>query len=180
MATQKSLIKSSKRVRDLGEVFTPDFLVERILDQFPLDAWLPEKNWLEPTCGNGQFVIAVLRRKLATNLLVMKPFPALLTALNTTFGLDIMRDNIVDCHRRIMDEIVVPHWKKHIVSTSTQEIQQLQFMCVVHNNIRHTKDSLKEDFAKFQFFTDLPQEIREQQIKMMQAIIDKDKRNTTQ
>jgi hypothetical protein len=173
MSKSDSLIKSSERVRDLGEVFTPDFLVEKMLDQFPLDAWEPDKNWLEPTCGNGQFILGVLRRKIAANLLTMKPFVSLMKALNTTFGIDIMKDNIFDCQKRILNEIVVPHWKVHKVYGENRKEQQLKVMCIVHNNIRHTKDSLQEDFGKFQYFIDLPKDVQNKRIVKMQALITK-------
>jgi hypothetical protein len=62
---ENKLTRSKERVRDLGEVFTPDFLVEKMLDLFPEDAWGEDKNWLEPTCGNGQFILGILRRKLS-------------------------------------------------------------------------------------------------------------------
>ncbi|SRR5258708_17117526 len=149
------LIKSQERVRDLGEVFTPDFLVEQMLDQFPKDAWEPEKNWLEPTCGNGQFIIGVLRRKIKANLTIMKPFEALMRALDTTFGTDIMHDNISDCRMRIYKEIIIPHWREYKVYGDRKIKQRLQIICVVINNIRRTNDALKEDYTKFQHFLQL-------------------------
>jgi hypothetical protein len=151
----KQLIKSADRVRDFGEVFTPDFLVEKMLDQYPADAWEPNKNWLEPTCGNGQFIIGVLNRKLSTNIVSMKPFMCLMTALNTTFGTDIMKDNISECRIRIYEEVIIPYWRKHNVYGEQRSHQRWRVACVVINNIRHTKDALKEDYGKFQCFTNL-------------------------
>lgn len=154
--TNKSLIKSSQRVRDLGEVFTPDFLVEQMLDQFPPDAWLAKKNWLEPTCGNGQFILGILRRKLLHG-------HRLLRALNTTFGCDIMSDNVSECHVRIYQEIVLPNAKLE---------ERWQAACLVENNIRPTKDSLKEDFTKWQHFADLPQNRQDKMKDKIQSILD--------
>src|ERR1700678_788543 len=156
MAIRTSLIKSAKRVHDLGEVFTPDFLVERMLDQFPPDAWLPKKNWLEPTCGNGQFILGVLRRKLSHGHLLLR-------ALDTTFGCDIMPDNISECHIRIYQEIVLPRAKN---------VERWQAACLVENNIRPTKDSLKEDFTKWQRFADLPQSHQDGMRRKIQSILD--------
>jgi hypothetical protein len=146
----KKLVKSAERVRDLGEVFTPDFLVEQMLDQFPQDAWLPHKNWLEPTCGNGQFILGVLRRKIAANLISMKPFAALTMALDTTFGTDIMQDNVSECRVRIYEEIVIPFWREHGIYGDRRLNQRWQVVSLVMNNIRKTKDALKEDYTKFQ------------------------------
>jgi hypothetical protein len=168
----KQHIKSAERVRDLGEVFTPDFLVEQMLDQFPVDAWEPGKNWLEPTCGNGQFIIGVLRRKLAANNIAgLKPFTALMTALDTTFGTDIMHDNVSECRARIYKEIVLPYWKEHGVYSSRRTDQRLQVVCVVVNNITRTKDALKEDYSKFQHLRDLTDGMRERIVNGMEDIL---------
>lgn len=167
----KQLIKSVERVRDLGEVFTPDFLVEQMLDQFPSDAWEPYKNWLEPTCGNGQFIIGVLRRKIQRNLTIMKPFNALMTALDTTFGTDIMDDNISDCRIRIYKEIVIPHWRQRNVYSERRVKQRWQVVCAVCNNIRHTADALQEDYTKFQYFEDLEAKKREDCIIKVQHML---------
>jgi hypothetical protein len=148
MASFKSLIKSKKRVRDAGEVFTPDFLVEQMLDGFPKDAWAKDKNWLEPTCGNGNFVVAIIRRKLRYGF-------RLIEALNTTFGMDIMQDNIDECHRRIFIKIVKPYLRR--VPVRQRNDMRVMAVCIVINNFRTTKDSLEEDWnAAFSYFDDLP------------------------
>ena len=56
LKTASAMVKSKERIRDVGEVFTPTVVVEKMLNLFPDDAWGKDKNWLEPTCGNGQFV----------------------------------------------------------------------------------------------------------------------------
>lgn len=146
----QSLIKSKDRVRDVGEVFTPDFLVEKMLDQFPEDAWELGRNWLEPTCGNGQFLLGILRRK------IHKCGFTLIQALNTTFGLDIMPDNISDSHVRIYTDIVIPYFKKHKIKGRQYKRMRQRAVCIVECNIRHTEDSLKEDFnEKFELFEDM-------------------------
>jgi len=146
------LIKSKERVRDAGEVFTPDFLVEQMLDLFPEDAWGKEKNWLEPTCGNGQFIVGVLNRKI-------KKGTGLLQALNTTFGMDIMRDNVSECRTRILNEVVIPNLKKSRRSKEDKEKLICTAICIIANNIVHTEDSLLEDWNhKFRYFDDQPME----------------------
>ncbi len=61
------LVKSTERVRDLGEVFTPAATVEDMLDMLPAGMWAvhPSPTFLEPACGDGNFLIAILARKLA-------------------------------------------------------------------------------------------------------------------
>jgi hypothetical protein len=165
MSDDKKLIKSSKRVRDLGEVFTPDFLVERMLDQFPVDAWGAKKNWLEPTCGNGQFILGIIRRKLSYG-------HGLLPALDTTFGTDIMPDNIGECHVRIYKEIVLPYATAKKITGARWKEFQCKVVCLVENNIRPTKDTLKEDFSKWRRFIDRPQLEQEKMKLAIQSVFE--------
>jgi len=60
------LVKSVERVRDLGEVFTPAATVQAMLDLLPSTMWAthPSPTFLEPACGDGNFLVAILARKL--------------------------------------------------------------------------------------------------------------------
>ena len=60
------LVKSEERVRDLGEVFTPIETVQAMLDLLPPPMWAvhPSPIFLEPACGDGNFLVAILDRKL--------------------------------------------------------------------------------------------------------------------
>ena len=103
------LVKSSERVRDLGEVFTPAKTVSEMLDMLPSSMWAvhPAPTFLEPSCGDGNFLIAILGRKLAA---VAKQhakgkLPAgdtddaalfhALEALSSIYAVDISEENIV-------------------------------------------------------------------------------------
>ena len=61
-----SLVRSKQRVADHGEVFTPPGLVEAMLDLVRAEAERIDSRFLEPACGSGNFLVPVLRRKLAT------------------------------------------------------------------------------------------------------------------
>jgi hypothetical protein len=65
-STSKRLVKSDERVRDLGEVFTPNARVQAMLDLLPDEMWEPHPapTFLEPACGDGNFLAAILDRKL--------------------------------------------------------------------------------------------------------------------
>lgn len=65
-STSERLVKSDERVRDLGEVFTPNVTVQEMLDLLPADMWAvhPSPTFLEPACGDGNFVAAIFGRKL--------------------------------------------------------------------------------------------------------------------
>lgn len=60
-----SLIKSKQRVADHGEVFTPAWMVEAMLDLVKDEANRIDARFLEPACGSGNFLVHVLQRKLA-------------------------------------------------------------------------------------------------------------------
>lgn len=92
------LVRSKDRQRSHGEVFTPDFLVERMLDMIPKEVWGdPSKTFLEPSCGSGNFVVAIVRRKIASGSTIDQ-------ALRSTFGVDIQEDNVVECRNRLISE----------------------------------------------------------------------------
>jgi len=65
-STSERLVKSDERVRDLGEVFTPSATVQEMLDLLPETMWTvhPSTTFLEPACGDGNFLVAILDRKL--------------------------------------------------------------------------------------------------------------------
>lgn len=89
-------MKSKERVKSLGEVFTPIELVENMLDRLPLELWAdPSKTFCDPSCGNGNFLVAVLKRKLKAKHTVRQ-------ALSSVYGVDIMLDNVEECRERLL------------------------------------------------------------------------------
>ena len=60
-----NLTKSKQRVADHGEVFTPAWMVEAMLDLVKAESERIDARFLEPACGDGNFLVQVLRRKLA-------------------------------------------------------------------------------------------------------------------
>ncbi len=103
------LVKSAERVRDLGEVFTPNATVQEMLDLLPAEIWAvhPSSTFLEPSCGDGNFLVAILDRKLrriAKDCAKAK-LPAgsgadaalfhALEALASIYAVDISTDNII-------------------------------------------------------------------------------------
>ena len=67
LVQSERIVKSSERVRDLGEVFTPNSTVREMLDLLPKSIWgsHPSTTFLEPACGDGNFLTVILDRKLA-------------------------------------------------------------------------------------------------------------------
>lgn len=84
------------RVKATGEIFTPTPLVQEILDQLPAEVFTnPAKTFLDPTCGDGQFLGEVLIRKVENGI----PFEQ---ALQTIYGVDLMQDNVDLCRERLL------------------------------------------------------------------------------
>jgi hypothetical protein len=97
---RERLVKSDERVRDLGEVFTPLAMVDEMLDLLPREMWAahPSRTYLEPSCGDGNFLVAILERKLRSideSLELDRRTFFGLAALSSIYGIDISRENIV-------------------------------------------------------------------------------------
>ena len=81
------MTKSNERIKRNGEVFTPRWLVDDMLNKFPEDAWLPEKTWLEPAAGDGNFVERIIERRIEMG---QDPYQI----LKTVFAVELMQDNV--------------------------------------------------------------------------------------
>ena len=103
-----SLIKSKQRVADHGEVFTPAWMVEAMLDLVKHETERIDARFLEPACGSGNFLVRVLKRKLvAVELKFAKPdfekrHYALL-ALMCIYGIELLADNIEECRANMLE-----------------------------------------------------------------------------
>jgi hypothetical protein len=103
-----NLIKSKKRVADHGEVFTPAWMVEAMLDLVKGETERIDSRFLEPACGSGNFLVHVLRRKLSAVELKYgqsdfeKRHYALL-GLMCIYGIELLSDNIAECRANLLD-----------------------------------------------------------------------------
>ncbi len=106
-----SLIKSKKRVADHGEVFTPAWMVDAMLDLVKGESERIDSRFLEPACGSGNFLVRVLQRKLAAVELKFgksdfeKRHYALL-ALMCAYGIELLADNIAECRANMLEIFV--------------------------------------------------------------------------
>ncbi|MCF8177305.1 MAG: SAM-dependent methyltransferase [Sulfuritalea sp.] len=103
-----SLVKSKQRVADHGEVFTPAWMVEAMLDLVKDESHRIDSRFLEPACGSGNFLVQVLRRKLAAVEMKFgksefeKRHYALL-GLMCIYGIELLPDNIVECRANLLE-----------------------------------------------------------------------------
>lgn len=102
------MIKSKQRVADHGEVFTPEWLVEAMLDLVKSETERIDSRFLEPACGSGNFLVKVLQRKLAAVELKYgqsdfeKRHYALLGVM-CTYGIELLPDNIAECRANMLE-----------------------------------------------------------------------------
>jgi hypothetical protein len=102
-----SLIKSKKRVADHGEVFTPPWMVEAMLDLVKGETERIDSRFLEPACGSGNFLVRILQRKLAAVELKYgksefeKQHYAIL-AVTSLYGIELLADNIAECRANLL------------------------------------------------------------------------------
>ena len=119
-------IKSKKRVRERGEVFTNPREVKAMCDLIPADVWKNiDSTFLEPTCGNGNFVIEILERKL--NLCHKKQ--EIYRALKSIYAIDIMSDNIAETKQRIKNLICEKFGRDFISWCNVNRILNKNIVC---------------------------------------------------
>ncbi len=102
----KEQVKSKKRVTDHGEVFTAEREVNAMLDLVKQETERIDSRFLEPACGNGNFLAEVLRRKLTVvdhryskNQLEWERYAVIATS--SIYGVDILEDNAMECRDRL-------------------------------------------------------------------------------
>jgi hypothetical protein len=103
-----SLVKSKQRVVDHGEVFTPEWMVDAMLDLVKDETERIDSRFLEPACGSGNFIVKILKRKLAVVALKYgradfdRRHYALL-GLMCIYGVELLADNIAECHANVLE-----------------------------------------------------------------------------
>lgn len=102
-----NLVRSKKRVADHGEVFTPPWIVDAMLDLVKGESERIDSRFLESACGSGNFLVSVLIRKLATvharygQSDFERRHQALL-ALMSIYGIELLDDNVAECRANLL------------------------------------------------------------------------------
>lgn len=95
-ATETRIARRKNSKENTQEFFTPYFIVKKMCDKIPEDYWSdPERTFLEPAMGNGQFVLYIIWNRLQHGI-------DWKTALETCYGVELMQDNVYETHRRII------------------------------------------------------------------------------
>ena len=136
-----SQIKTKQRVSDHGEVFTPAWMVEAMLDLVKGETERIDSRFLEPACGDGNFLVQILRRKLAAVELKYgksdfeRRYYALL-AIMCIYGIELLPDNIADCRANLLEILA-----EYLNLDESGELYQAAFY-VLSQNLVHG-DALK-------------------------------------
>ena len=99
-------MKSKQRVAEHGEVFTAEREVKAMYDLVSQECDRIDSRFLEPACGNGNFLTEIITRKLATVKRLYKRNPYdyerySVVAVSSIYGVDIMQDNTEECRKRL-------------------------------------------------------------------------------
>jgi hypothetical protein len=106
-----SLVKSKQRVADHGEVFTPEWMVEDMLDLVKVESERIDSRFLEPACGSGNFLVPTLKRKLSTVQIKygksdFEKVHYSMLALMSLYGIELLLDNVEECRENLLSELV--------------------------------------------------------------------------
>lgn len=117
-------VKSKQRVADHGEVFTAEREVNAMLDLVKQETERIDSRFLEPACGEGNFLAEILRRKLAAVKRKYKKSPIdyekyAILAATSIYGVDLLQDNVEVCRAR-MFEI----WDKEYQAVLKKEVNE--------------------------------------------------------
>ena len=89
------IYRSSDRIKSTGEIFTPSELIVSLFKDVDIDRFAPKKTFLDPACGDGQFLMGVKLVKMYFHNMTEE------SALEDVYGIDIMRDNVDICKKRL-------------------------------------------------------------------------------
>lgn len=134
-----SQIKSRERVADHGEVFTAEREVNAMLDLVANECLRPDSRFLEPACGDGNFLAAILERKLGELRRKYKKSPRdyeklSIVAIGSLYGVDILRDNVLACRNRLYD-IWNTHYSDHCRDNASDDARQAARFIIDRNII---------------------------------------------
>ena len=126
-------IKSKQRVADHGEVFTREQEVNAMLDLVKDETLRIESRFLEPACGDGNFLIQILKRKLE---IVEKnyrtsqreyEFYAVL-AVCSIYGIELLKDNVKACRKQLLSDFILQYEQVFPKQTNPDCIAVVKFI----------------------------------------------------
>ena len=141
-----SLIKSKKRVVDHGEVFTPPWLVEKMLDLVKGETERIDSRFLEPACGSGNFLVPILQRKLAAveakyGKSSFEKRQYALLALSSVYGIELLADNIKECRANMLD-VIADYLALDSIDETYLAASHILSLNLIHGDAMTMKDAM--------------------------------------
>jgi hypothetical protein len=140
---EQPVVKSRHRVKTYGEVFTPRHMVDRMLDlvreELETGPNFVDKTFLEPAAGDGNFLVAILHRKLRA---VEMNYPheewpeASLFALASIYGIELLEDNHRDAKEAMLTEFLHFHEEQCVPCGPDTSLQQAAAFLIDTNLVR--------------------------------------------
>lgn len=126
---QELQVKSASRVRDHGEVLTARREVEAMLDLVKNESDRIDSRFLEPACGDGNFLVAILERKLKTVSSKYRGKKAdfevqMISVLGSIYGIDLLEDNVELAQER-MFEIACNYYKESLKVNPDEDFKRI-------------------------------------------------------
>lgn len=144
-----NLTKSKSRIRDHGEVFTPDFIVDDMLDLVKSETERIDSRFLEPACGDGNFLVRVLERKLKVVKRIYKRSQFdyernALVAVSNIYGVDLLDDNVLLAQERLYLYFLDEYRSLYQTKTNNEFIKSFKYILgrnILQGNALTLKDN---------------------------------------
>jgi len=154
---QGNQIKSKQRVKDHGEVFTPDFIVDDMLALVKNETGRIESRFLEPACGDGNFLAPILERKLEV---VKKKYKSsqiefernALLAVSSIYGIELLHDNVTACIERLyklVDDMYSKLYKNKCNPDFRKSVRFILKRNILHGNALDLKTADGKEYIVF-------------------------------
>ena len=134
MVKTQEQTKSKERIKDFGEVFTNQREVNAMCDMIPNDVWENiGSTFLEPCCGEGVFILEILRRKFAN----CKKRSDYTVALQSVYGMELQADNVEITIKNIIElceqTFKITKAEKEIINDHIIQADSLKVMKMIND-----------------------------------------------
>ena len=134
------LIKSKSRVRKHGEVFTPDWMVKKMLSEPAIQKKIKDirATFFEPSVGEGAFVTEILHQKLNHVDEISNKSDWIENALwvvASIYGIELLTDNLIIAKHNLVN-VLIEHYQKFYqkeLSKNTDLYKSARY--IIDNNI---------------------------------------------
>jgi hypothetical protein len=182
MPTNSNIIKSKERVRELAEVFTAEREVRSMLDLVGYASENVGSTLLEPSCGNGNFLIEILKRKLETVRRKYKKQPEIefyiIVAVSSIYGVDISEENVVEARERMFNEVKNFYSYKLNTKKPSEGFWDSIKWILERNIILGDMLNKVEDVVLVEYTSPSPGKIKRQEFRLIDQIKNKKKETT--